>query len=45
MHVSILKLVYGYSELLHVSANYVAFIRDVKYKVKRIKRACKNVEI
>lgn len=27
-----LKLVYTYSELLHVSANYVANIRDVKCK-------------
>ena len=25
-----LKFVYTYDELLHVSANYAAFIRDVK---------------
>jgi hypothetical protein len=32
MHVTVLKLVYTYTELLHVSANYVAVIRDVKHK-------------
>jgi hypothetical protein len=32
MHISILKLVYIKSDLLHVSANYVAISRDIKYK-------------
>jgi len=45
MHISVLKLVYTYSESLHVSANNVAIIRDVKYKGKCIKRTCENIEI
>lgn len=45
MHISILKLVYTYSEPLHLSATYVAIIRDVKYRGKSIKRTCKNIEI
>ena len=45
MHISVLKLVYTYSEPLHVSANYVAIIKDVKCKGKGIKRTCKNIEI
>jgi hypothetical protein len=32
MHISILKLVYIYSELLRVSANHVAIFRDIKYR-------------
>jgi hypothetical protein len=34
MHTNILKLVYIYihNHLLHVSANYVAIFREVKYK-------------
>jgi len=33
MHTSILKLVYSNNELLHVSANHVTIVREVKYKV------------
>ena len=32
MHTSVLKLVYIHNELLHVSANHVAIVSDVKYK-------------
>jgi len=32
MHPSILKLVFTYNELLHVSVNHVDVIRDVKYE-------------
>jgi hypothetical protein len=35
MRTSVLKLVYINNEILHVSANYVAIFRDVKYKGKR----------
>ena len=34
MHTRILKLVYTYNELQHVWANYVAIIRNIKYKGK-----------
>jgi hypothetical protein len=33
IHISVLKLVYICSELLHVSANHVAIFGDTKYKV------------
>jgi len=32
MQTSVLKSVYMYSELLHVSANHVAIFRHVKYR-------------
>jgi hypothetical protein len=32
MHSSILKLVFTYNEPLHVSANHVDVIRDIKYE-------------
>jgi len=32
MHTNILKLVYGYSELLHVLTNCVTIFKVVKYK-------------
>jgi hypothetical protein len=32
MHKGILKFVYTYNELLHVSANHVAIFIDIQYK-------------
>ena len=33
MHTSTLKLVYTYHELLHISANYAAIIRDIMHLI------------
>lgn len=39
MHINIVKLVYEYvhTELLHVSANHVAIIRDISTQVRWVK--------
>ena len=34
MHISILKLIYIHSEILHVSANHVTNFSDIKHKVQ-----------
>jgi hypothetical protein len=37
MHISTVKLVYVNTELLHVTANHVAIIRDISTQVREIK--------
>ena len=37
MHINVVKLVYVHTELLHVSANHVAIIRDISTQFRWIK--------